>query len=67
VDHSLRDPLVIEVSDLLPGMEVLQQRRTAFARGQRVVGVVDPNALLCRQLSGCALHPVLFELFLLPA
>ena len=65
VHHPFRDALVVEVGDLLAGVEILQQRRAAFADRQRVVGVVDPNALLRGQVSGVAVDPVLLELFLL--
>jgi hypothetical protein len=41
MDHALRDPLVVEVRDLLAEVMVLEQGRTAFARLQRVVGVVE--------------------------
>ena len=45
VHHPLRDALVVEVGDLLPEVEVLQQRRAAGAGLQRVVGVRQPQAL----------------------
>ena len=45
VHDALRDALVVEVGDLLPQVEVLQQRRTACAGLQRVVGVGQPQAL----------------------
>ena len=45
VDHPLRDALVIEVRDLLPEVEVLQQRRSARPRLQRVIGVGQAQAL----------------------
>ncbi len=47
VHHTLRDPLVIEVHDLLAEVEVLQQRRSPHAGRQRVVGVGQALAL-CR-------------------
>jgi hypothetical protein len=40
-------------------------RGAAFARGQRVVGVIDPDALLSRQVSRRAIDPVALELLLL--
>ena len=49
VHHALRDALVVEVGDLLPQVEVLQQRRAARARLQRVVGVGQPQTLGRRQ------------------
>ena len=45
VDHALRDALVVEVGDLLAQVVVLQQRRSALARLQRVVGVAQAGAL----------------------
>jgi hypothetical protein len=56
VHHPLRDPLVIEVSDLLAGVEVLQQGRTPLAHSQRVVGVVDPHALLGGERAAGRIH-----------
>ena len=49
VHHPLGDPLVVEVEDLLPEVEVLQQRRAALADPQRVLVVGDRHALLRRQ------------------
>jgi hypothetical protein len=46
---TLRDPLVIEVEDLLPKMEVLQQSRPALAGSQRVLIIRNRGALLRRQ------------------
>ena len=45
VHHTLRDPLVIEVRDLLTQMVVLEQGRAPRPRFQRVVGVVQPRPL----------------------
>jgi len=45
VDHPLGDALVVEVGDLLAEVEVLHQRRAPLALLQRVVGVIDPQAL----------------------
>ena len=45
VHDPLRDPLVVEVGDLLAQVEVLQQRRAALAGLQRVVGVGQPQPL----------------------
>ena len=49
VDDPLRDPLVVEVEDLLAEVEVLEQRGTALPGTQRVLIVGDRCALLCRQ------------------
>ena len=38
VDDPLRDALVVEVEDLLPEVEVLEQRRTALAEPQACSG-----------------------------
>ncbi len=45
VHHPLGDPLVVEVEDLLPEVEVLQQGGAAVARPQRVLVVADADAL----------------------
>ena len=45
MDHPLGDPLVIEVEDLLPEVEVLQRAGTAFPGPQRVLVVGDDSAL----------------------
>src|SRR5581483_6923830 len=65
VHHAFWYALVVEMGDLLPGMEILQQGGSAFADTQRIVGVVDPNTLLCRQVAGVPLDAVLVELLLL--
>ena len=49
VDHPFGDALVVEMEDLLPEVEVLQQRRAAVTRPQRVLVVGDGHALLRRQ------------------
>ena len=46
VDDTLGDALVVEVEDLLPEVEVLEQRRTALAGSQRVLVIGDRHALL---------------------
>lgn len=37
---------MVEVGELLPEVEVLHEGRTALTGGERVVGVVDPDALV---------------------
>ena len=50
--HSLRDALVIEVSDLFPKMKILQQRRPASASPQPVLVIGDLKALVaCYRLA----------------
>ena len=49
VHHTLGDPLVVEVRDLLAQVVVLQQGRAALPRLQRVVGVAQPQTLGRRQ------------------
>ena len=44
VHDPLRDALVVEVEDLLAEVEVLEQRRSAFAGTERVLVVGDRNA-----------------------
>jgi hypothetical protein len=56
---------MVEVSDLLAGVEIFKQRGAAFACAQSVVRVVDPDALLSRQVSGCPIDPVIVKLLLL--
>ena len=46
---ALGDPLVVEVSDLLAQVEVLEQARTSIADLERVVGRRHPQALSRRQ------------------
>ncbi len=45
VHNALGNAFVVEVGDLFAQMEVLQKRRPAFARLQRMIGVVEPHAL----------------------
>src|SRR4029450_378109 len=49
VHHALGNPLVVEVGDLLAEDEVLEERRSARARLERVLVVVDPRAVIGRQ------------------
>ncbi len=49
MDDPLGNPLVIEVEDLLPKVEVLQQGRPALADAQGVLIVCDRSALLGRE------------------
>ena len=65
VHHALRDALVVEVGDLLADVKVLQQRRSALADGQRVVGVVDAHTLLSRQVSSVPTEPCGLQVALL--
>jgi hypothetical protein len=51
--NPLRDALVIEVRDLLAKDEVLEQRRPAEARLQRVLVVRDGDALVGREHALC--------------
>ena len=46
VHHPFRDPLVVEVEDLLAEVEVLQRAGTAFADPQGVLVIGDHGALL---------------------
>ncbi len=49
VDHTLRDPLPVEVGQLLDQVDVLKQRRPARTRRQRVLIVVDRRPVRRRQ------------------
>ena len=55
---------MVEVGDLLTGVKILQQGRPALTDGQCVIGVVDPNPLLSRQIPGLPVDPVVVELSL---
>ena len=46
VHDALGDALVVEVEDLLAEVEVLEERRAAVARSQRVLVVGDRHTLL---------------------
>ena len=46
---AFRNAFVIEVRDLFAKDEIFQQRRTAIARFERVLIVVDANALIGRE------------------
>jgi len=50
MDHPLRDPLMIEVGDLLPQMKILQQRRAPRTGLEGMVGVGQPQPLRRRQI-----------------
>ena len=65
VHHALGDALVIEVGDLLPEDEVLEERRAAGPGLQRVLVVVDPQALVGGEELLVRDLPVLLELVLL--
>ena len=45
VHHALRNPLVVEVGDLLAKMKILEKRRPAVARLERMVGVGKAQTL----------------------
>src|SRR6201999_641708 len=45
VHDTLGDPFVVEMSDLLPQMEVLEQRGTPLPCLERMVGVRQPQTL----------------------
>jgi hypothetical protein len=53
---------MVEVGDLLAGVEVLQQRRAALADRQCIVGVVDAHTLLSGQIPGAPVNPGSVEL-----
>ena len=59
VHDALRDPLVVEVGDLLAQDEVLEQRRPARAEPQRVLVVGDRHALVRRQAPIAGVDPML--------
>nr|BFF04185.1 hypothetical protein GCM10020241_58600 [Streptoalloteichus tenebrarius] len=65
VHHPFGNAFVVEVGDLLPRVEVLQQGRPALTDGQRVVGVVDPHPLVGGQLGAGQVEPHVVELALL--
>ena len=53
--HPFRDPLVVEVEDLLPEVEVLEQGWSAAAQPERVLVIGDGHTLLRRQTALIAL------------
>jgi hypothetical protein len=55
---------VVEVGGFLPQVEVLQEGGPAIPGPQRVVGVVDPHALVGGQVAALRVHPDWRELFL---
>jgi hypothetical protein len=65
VHDAFGDALVVEARHLLPEVEVLDERGTAISDLQRVVRVVDLDALVGRQVRPVVGHPVLVELVVL--
>jgi hypothetical protein len=49
VNDTLGDPLMVEVGDLLAEVEVLEQRRPSGSGFERVLIIVDRDALVGRQ------------------
>jgi hypothetical protein len=49
MNHAFRNPLVIEVRDLFPQDEVLQQGRPSLPGLERILVVVDAQSLIRRQ------------------
>ena len=54
---ALRNPLVIEMEDLLAKNEVFKQHRPARARLQLILIIRNRNALICRQCVNSASRP----------
>ena len=65
MDDPLRDPLVVEVGDLLPEDEVLQEGGPAGARLERVLVVEDAEALIGGEQLAFRILAELVERFLL--
>nr|GFD38935.1 hypothetical protein [Tanacetum cinerariifolium] len=59
VHHALRNALVVEVRHLLAEQEVFEQRGAALAAFQRVLVVVDAQALVAGQVFAVAFVTVL--------
>ena len=47
MDHSFRDPLVVEVHDLFTHVDIVDKSRAAVADAQTVIGVIDGDPLGC--------------------
>ena len=56
MDNALGDPLVVEMGDLLPKDEVLEQGRAAKARLQRALILRDGHALIGRERAIGRIH-----------
>jgi hypothetical protein len=54
VNDPLGDPFVVEVGNLFTKKEVLEQRRPALASFERVLIVVDAEALISREVFSSA-------------
>jgi hypothetical protein len=65
VDDALRDPLVVEVGDLLAEDEILQQRGPARAHLQRVLVVIYAETLIGGEELAVRVLPERLEGFLL--
>jgi hypothetical protein len=52
MDDAFRNPLMVEMEDLLPQDEIFQQRWPASARLQAVLVVGDADTLVGRQVTG---------------
>src|SRR4051794_22149226 len=65
VHDTLRNAFVVEVGELLPRVEVLQQRRATRARAQRVVGVPDTDTLLRGERRSGRITAEFLKLFML--
>ncbi len=63
--HPLGNPLVIEMGHLLTEVEIFHQSRTTRARRQRVVGVVDSQSGVRRQILSCRLLGIALQRILL--
>ncbi len=50
VDHALRDPLVVEVGDLLAEVVVLHEQGATLTRAQRMAGLAQARTLRCGEV-----------------
>lgn len=64
MNHTLWNALVVKMRDYLAGVKILQQRGAPDTGGERVIGVVDANALLGSEITRGSVHPGRVELLL---
>jgi len=67
MDNAFGDSIVVEVGDLLPEVEVLQERGTTLAGLERVVGMRDTQTLIRREVLAVWVLAVRVELLALVA
>ncbi len=66
MNHAFWNAFVIEVGDLLTGVKVLQQSWPSITDCQRIISVINPDALLGGQIADIAADPRRLQISLLP-